>query len=305
MLTPLSLASSSQSHCYCGRFAPSPTGSLHFGSLLAAVGSYLHARHQRGRWLVRIEDVDLPRTIANADKWILQTLTQFGMVWDGEVRYQSQQNQSYQDALDTLQQQNLIFPCSCSRKRLAGQIYDGHCRQGMEKNGKNIDKPAIRLKVAAQTQSFNDVVYGRVQQNLATEVGDFIIRRRGGLFAYQLAVVVDDAEQGITDVVRGVDLLDSTPRQIYLQQLLHYPTPRYCHLPVVVDEHGHKLSKQQGAPAIAPNAQPVPLLYRCLVLLGQQPPSALQDSDLTTFWDWAIAHWSTARIPTTTELSTP
>ncbi|WP_353569870.1 tRNA glutamyl-Q(34) synthetase GluQRS [Candidatus Albibeggiatoa sp. nov. BB20] len=278
---------------YIGRFAPSPTGSLHFGSLVTAVGSYLHARQQNGRWLVRIEDLDSPRVVKGADKAILSTLHRFGMDWDGDIMYQSQRQLAYQHALDALTSLQLIYPCTCSRQRLKGQMYDGHCRQ----SSSIPNQPhALRVKVNTLLLHFFDNVQGEISQNMLTEIGDFIVKRKDGLFAYQLAVVVDDAEQGVTDVVRGCDLLDTTTRQLYLQQLLDFPRPNYTHLPVMLNAKGLKLSKQNHAPTI--DEQPIlPLLYQALAMLGQFPPADLINENIQIFWDWAIDNWSLDNVP--------
>ncbi|MEK7991604.1 MAG: tRNA glutamyl-Q(34) synthetase GluQRS [Thiotrichaceae bacterium] len=278
---------------YIGRFAPSPTGSLHFGSLVTAVGSYLHARQQDGRWLVRIEDLDTPRIIKGADKAILSVLHRFGMDWDGDIMYQSQRQLAYQDALDTLISLQLIYPCTCTRQRLKGKVYDAYCRQ----NTTIPNQPyALRVKVNTPTLQFSDNIQGDISQNMLTEIGDFIVKRKDGLFAYQLAVVVDDAAQGVTDVVRGCDLLDTTTRQLYLQQLLGFPQPNYTHLPVMVNADGLKLSKQNHAPTI--DNQPIlPLLYQALTMLGQSPPADLIHENLQIFWDWAIKHCSIDNVP--------
>lgn len=240
---------------YRGRFAPSPTGPLHLGSLVAAMASYLDAKAHHGRWLVRIEDVDFDRNVVGADHAILQTLRRCGMDWDEDVVWQSQRSAYYQAALEQLAAH--VFACSCSRKEIAdsriraglsdSQIYPGTCRSGIANNKL---ARAYRLRVpdgAAADIEFEDRLLGRQKQNLSTAVGDFVLKRADGFWAYQLAVVVDDALQGITDIVRGADLLDSSARQIYLQQLLGYPTPRYLHVPVVTNEVGDKLSKQTGA----------------------------------------------------------
>lgn len=240
---------------YRGRFAPSPTGPLHLGSLVAAMASYLDAKAHHGRWLVRIEDVDFDRNVVGADHAILQTLRRCGMDWDEDVVWQSQRNTYYQTALEQLAAH--VFACSCSRKEIAdsriraglsdSQIYPGTCRLGIANNKL---ARAYRLRVpdgAAADIEFEDRLLGRQNQNLSTAVGDFVLKRADGFWAYQLAVVVDDALQGITDIVRGADLLDSSARQIYLQQLLGYPTPRYLHVPVVTNALGEKLSKQTGA----------------------------------------------------------
>ena len=279
---------------YRGRFAPSPTGELHFGTLLAAVGSYLQAKVNQGEWLMRIEDVDTTRRVKNADTALLRALEGFGFEWDGEEVYQSQRTEHYEAALSTLAQKELIYPCTCSRKQLADEnVYAGHCRHHKLPLR---EEHALRLRVEDKTIIFNDRVVGEYQQQLATECGDFVIKRKDGLFAYQLAVVVDDAEQGISEVVRGVDLLNSTPRQIYLQQRLGYAQPDYLHLPLLIDEHGHKLGKSTGAAALS-LSQPVKYLHAALELLGQQPPAELAKDDLRTLWTWAIEHWDIQSIP--------
>lgn len=283
---------------YCGRFAPSPTGSLHFGSLVAAVGSYLEARTRGGDWRVRIEDVDTPRTVPGAADDILRTLEQFGLTWDGEILYQSHRSEAYRAALTTLEAQGNAYPCACSRREIAetggeGTIYPGTCRNGLPP-GKH--PRALRVRTDAHRIEFEDRVQGRLQQNLENTVGDFVVRRADGLTAYQLAVVVDDAAQGITDVVRGSDLLDSTPRQIYLQRLLGLPTPGYLHLPVACDARGEKLGKQTRAPAVSAQ-NPVLVLWEALNFLGQQPPKHLAHASLNEFWDWSLKNWDAARIP--------
>ena len=254
---------------YAGRFAPSPSGPLHFGSLVAALASWLDARAARGRWLVRIEDLDAPRTQPGAADEILRTLERLGLHWDGEVLYQSRRTGLYRDALERLRDRT--YWCSCSRREIAdsslgmaadgAQIYPGTCRGGVAP-GKT--PRALRLKAAGAVE-FIDRVQGRQTQILERDVGDFVLERADGQFAYQLAVVVDDAAQGITDVVRGADLLDSTPRQIYLQQVLGYPTPRYLHVPAAVNAAGEKLSKQTGASPVGS----APDLRRALAFLNQ------------------------------------
>jgi glutamyl-Q tRNA(Asp) synthetase len=230
---------------YRGRFAPSPTGPLHFGSLVAALGSYLDAKAHGGEWLVRIEDIDTPRTVPGAADDILRTLERFGLEWDGPVLYQSSRLEAYQAALERLS----VFPCGCSRKDV-GDRYPGTCRNGIQGR---VDMPSWRFRVPDQIVSFEDRRMGPQHQNVHDYVGDFVLKRADGLFAYQLAVVVDDAYQGITDVVRGEDLLDSTARQILLQRALGLPQPRYMHLPVVLNEAGQKLSKQTGATPLDPD----------------------------------------------------
>ncbi len=287
---------------YRGRFAPSPSGALHFGSLVCAVGSYLQARHQQGQWWLRIEDIDEPRSVAGAAEDILHTLEAYGFEWDGELWVQSQRKAIYAAVCEALQAAGHIFPCACTRKHIIAEArrlglpkgkYPGTCRAGLKAG----QQPrTLRLRVPDAVWAFEDLIQGGQQQNLWQEVGDFIIRRADGLFAYQLAVVVDDALAGITEIVRGSDLLDSTPRQLYLQQLLGYPQPTYVHLPVALDAQGRKLSKQTFA-APVDKQQPTAMLYTALAFLGQQPPPALQQENLPSLWQWAIEHWQLARVP--------
>ena len=292
---------------YIGRFAPSPTGPLHFGTLIAAVASYLQARSQQGQWLLRIEDVDTLRNVAGMSDEILRSLENFGFEWHGPVIFQTQRTEHYEDALQALSAINLIYPCTCSRKKLAEDpaaeagIYPGTCRG--RKTAANdagisaeIGQFALRIRVNTTTIEFKDRIMGKHKQNLDKDCGDFILKRRDGLFAYQLAVVVDDALQGVTEVVRGTDLLDSTPRQIYLQQQLGYDLPSYLHLPLVVNERQQKVSKSTGAPALDQN-QPTRALVSALRHLGQQPPTKLEQEDLASFWNWAIEHWDHQKIP--------
>jgi glutamyl-Q tRNA(Asp) synthetase len=280
---------------YRGRFAPSPTGPLHFGSLIAAIGSYLDARHHRGKWLVRIEDLDTPRTVKGAAGEILGTLEAFGLHWDEEIIYQSRRTAVYEKAFRRLEQAGAVYPCACSRREIADSallrgdelVYPGTCRGGMAK-GKTAR--AWRVRVDDASIIFSDRMQGSMAQDLATEIGDFIVLRADGMHAYQLAVVVDDAAQEITDVVRGADLLHSTPRQIYLQRLLGFGTPSYMHLPVVVNAQGEKLSKQTLAAPVGKN-DPVSTIFTALALLRQQPPMELQLGTVEQILDWAIANW--------------
>lgn len=280
---------------YRGRFAPSPTGPLHFGSMVAAIGSYLQARQRGGQWLVRIEDIDPLREPPGASDAILRTLEQFGLQWDGEVIHQSQRSAAYLEAIERLRRDGLLYYCRCSRSTLTrvgryGPIYPGRCRNRHEGDG------ALRVITHDDEIVFNDPLCGPFRQRLESEIGDFVIRRADGLFAYQLAVVVDDALQGITEVVRGSDLLDNTPRQIHLQRLLGYSTPDYIHLPIALNAQGQKLSKQSGAKAIA--AMPERgLILQVLTFLGQQPPAELVDATLAELWRWAIDHWRIDAIP--------
>ena len=341
---------------YRGRFAPSPTGPLHFGSLVAAVGSYLEAKTRDGEWLLRIEDLDPPREQPGAAGAILRTLEACGMGWDGEPSYQSRRKDAYRAALARLETQGRVYPCACTRREIAdshltfarsahdaplahasgrgaggegegnrdrahdaplarasgrgaggegqrngARIYPGTCRTGIARGR---TPRATRLRVDHGVIEFDDALQGRLRQELAAEVGDFVLLRADGLYAYQLAVVVDDAEQGITDVVRGADLLDSTPRQIYLQRLLGLPAPRYLHLPAAVNAAGEKLSKQTLAPPV--NARdPVPALVQVMAFLGQAPPAQLERASLCDFWDWALAHWSAQRVPHVRSLRAP
>jgi glutamyl-Q tRNA(Asp) synthetase len=286
---------------YRGRFAPSPTGPLHFGSLVAAVASYLEARTHNGQWLVRMEDLDRPREMPGAADAILHALEAFGFIWDGDVWYQSRRDSAYAQALQRLSDSGLIYPCGCTRKEIVdsavhgidGHVYPGTCRHGLAP-GKSAR--AWRLKTEDRIIAFEDVVQGPVSQNLAGDIGDFVLKRADGLYAYQLAVVVDDAEQGITHVVRGADLLDSTPRQIYLQRLLNFATPAYAHVPVAANADGEKLSKQTLAQALDVQ-NPVPQLWQALRFLGQRPDPALQQASRTTLWKHAEASWQLASIP--------
>lgn len=282
---------------YRGRFAPSPTGPLHFGSLIAATGSYLQARTQHGEWWVRIDDIDPPREVAGASDDILRTLECSGFEWDGAVQYQHTRHSRYAAAIAELQATGLAYPCSCSRKSLLDAGYQHHypglCRRGPLSTSA---PHSIRVLTEQAQVNYLDGLQGQQDWDLAQHGGDFIIQRADGLFSYQLATGVDDAEQGMTEVVRGSDLLDSTPRQIYLQQLLGLPSPAYLHLPVVLNADGQKLSKQTFA-------QPVKcrdgsqLIWNCLKFLGQAPPNELQHVSLGEIWEWALHHWQVGHIP--------
>ena len=285
---------------YRGRFAPSPSGPLHFGSLVSAVASYVDARHMRGEWLLRIEDIDPPREVPGSDKLIIETLEQFGFEWDGPIVWQSKRSDLYEQAIQHLHKSHLIYNCSCTRKSIiahglrgkTGMLYPGTCRDSAHsfKQGN-----AVRLKVDNTNTCFVDRVHGKQCQILDQDVGDFILRRSDLLWAYQLAVVVDDAEQNITHVVRGADLLDLTQRQIFLQQKLGYTTPDYIHHTLILNEEQTKLSKQTGAPALN-RKNPAAMLYQALNFLGQNPPIELEHSDLPSLWKWAITHWNVESI---------
>lgn len=285
---------------YRGRFAPSPTGPLHFGSLVAAVASYLQALANNGEWLVRIEDIDPPRETAGATDAILRALESHGFKFP-EPLLQSSQLELYDDVIKSLLQQGLAYHCSCSRKNLqananvgrAGVIYPGNCRQGIADNS----RPAIsvRIRTTNDLLSFKDALQGEQSCHLESEIGDFLIRRGDGLVAYQLAVVVDDNRQAITEVVRGTDLLDSTFMQIWLQQQLNLPAPRYMHIPVATGADGKKLSKQTGAPKLLPN-KPVKNIWQAFVFLGLNPDNRLQEATLDDAWDWGKEHWQPAGL---------
>jgi glutamyl-Q tRNA(Asp) synthetase len=274
---------------------------LHFGSLVAAVGSYADARAAGGEWLVRMEDVDVPRTVPGAADSILRTLERFGFAWAGPVVYQSRRDKHYLAAFERLRLDGRIYPCACTRREIAdsslgsdgARRYPGTCRQGVA-GGR--EARAWRLQVEPKEICFDDALQGRICQDVAAEAGDFIVRRADGLYAYQLAVVVDDAEQGVTHVVRGADLVESTPRQLLLQRSLGLASPEYLHLPAAIDANREKLSKQTRARSIEA-ARPQDALLAALGFLGQAPPAELRDADLDSLWRWAIEHWSRASLP--------
>ena len=292
---------------YKGRFAPSPTGELHFGSLVAAVGSYLQAKSQGGQWLIRIEDVDQTRTVPLSDQHILQTLEDFGFEWDGEIVYQSQRTVLYESYLEQLTANNLIYPCDCSRSKLKQNpennsktgVYPGYCRH---KVGQVTSPNALRCIINNEHLSFQDQIQGQYETQLDKECGDFIVRRRDGFIAYHLAVVVDDAEQGITNIVRGADLLTSTPQHLYLQQQLGLSQPEYAHLPIAMHDDGHKLSKShQDLPIHQLPATEI--LCSTLNFLNQSIPDNLQNSTLEEFWKWAIDNWDISKVSKSRELT--
>lgn len=294
---------------YRGRFAPSPTGPLHFGSLVAAVASWLDARAGHGEWLVRIEDVDAARTVPGAADAILRTLDAFGLEWDGEVLYQSRRTERYREALDRLRNSGWVFGCRCSRREIAdsalgrdgGRRYPGTCRGGLQ--GGTTPR-AWRVKVDPGVIRFEDRLRGSQRQDVEREVGDFVLMRADGFFAYQLAVVIDDADQGMTHIVRGADLLDSTARQIYLQRLLGLPQPAYLHLPVAVSAAGEKLSKQTRAPPVEPD-QAYHTLPSALAFLGYEVPTEIRGGGVAELLDWAWQHWSVKRLPADRAMCAP
>lgn len=283
---------------YRGRFAPSPSGPLHLGSLLAAVCSYCQARAAGGQWWLRIEDIDPPREQPGAAAAICQTLDEFGLHWDGPVQYQSQCTEQYADALQQLSDSGLLYACACSRKEIQAQSpaghYPGTCRQGIPA-GKS--PRSWRLRSASGQISFTDAIQGPQQYDVETQLGDFVLRRADGLYAYQLATAVDDAQQGMTQVVRGADLLESTPRQRYVQQLLGLTQPEYAHHPVILNSSGEKLSKQNLAPALD-RTQHRAQLHWVLRLLGQTPlPPLAEIAHSQELLAWAVRHWDLTKIP--------
>ncbi len=284
----------SQQHNYVGRFAPSPSGDLHFGSLVAALGSYLQARAQGGSWLVRIEDIDPPREVAGAAARILAVLDHYGLHWDGPIVYQSQRHEAYCATLDGLEQQGLSYYCTCTRSRVQqiGGFYDGHCRD----RHLPANDAAIRLRQTQPVYTFYDKLLGELPVEPALAAEDFIICRRDGLFAYNLAVVVDDAFQGVNEVVRGADLIESTVRQIALYQHLQQPIPGYLHLPLALNNEGNKLSKQNHVMPL-PDGDPRPVLVDALKFLRQPLPESWQDLDLPLLLRFSVEHWTLASIP--------
>ena len=279
---------------YIGRFAPTPSGHLHFGSLVAALASYLDARSVGGRWLMRMEDLDPPREEPGAQAAILKALESYGFEWDGEMVRQSDRHDAYAEVLNRLFSQGLAYACTCSRKQLEPYhgIYPGLCRNA----GHGTEDAAIRIRVPELDYHFIDRVQGEFHQHLGRDVGDFVIRRRDGLYAYQLAVVIDDIAQGVNAIVRGADLLDSTPRQLYLQELLGAPAPSYLHVPLITQPDGHKLGKSYRAPPLSPE-QARPLLLRALRALGQAAPEQLLELTPRALLVWAAQHWQVERIP--------
>lgn len=289
-----------------GRFAPSPTGALHFGSLIAAVGSYCLARRAGGRWLIRIEDLDAPRTVPGAAGEILSTLEALGFCWDDEIIWQSHRHDAYLAALERLRDQGLLYDCACSRKEILasaphpgeeGPVYPGTCRRGLPAGR---TPRALRIRVPERTIGFDDGVFGWFEQNLARAVGDFVLRRADGLFAYQLAVIVDDAASGINQVVRGADLLASTPRQIFLLESLGLPIPAYWHLPLALNADGSKVSKRAGETDKLLNCGGESV-RKALEWLGQPVPKELYAAPAKELLAWGTAAFDAGRIPAIAE----
>lgn len=287
---------------YIGRFAPSPSGPLHFGSLVSAVASYLDAKANHGQWLVRIEDIDPPREQPGAADLILKALEVYGLPWDEPVLFQSKRTELYQAALSNLLADGFSFYCTCSRRQLKDQpIYPGYCHDKAIPPG---DDHSIKIKTAQQKVIFDDLIQGIQQCQYGVDDGDFVVFRKDGLFAYQLAVTVDDAYQGITHIVRGSDLLGSTPKQCLLQQYLGYQTPAHAHHPVILKEDGSKLSKQTFAKPL-PLDKPAPLLLQALLALGQNPPSSLARASVNEIIDWGVNHWQLNSVPKVVEIPEP
>lgn len=290
---------------YIGRFAPSPSGPLHFGSLVAALGSYLQAKSQQGKWLVRIEDIDPPREVAGASDDILATLTAYGLIWDDEVIYQSQQSIHYEQVLASLKQQKLSYACACTRKMIKqqGGLYLGSCRDKQLTRKNN----ALRInisKLASPITHFFDQLQGDVTLDKQQGNEDFIVKRKDGLYAYNLAVVIDDINQGINEIVRGADLLSTTGKQISLYQLLGKKQPSYIHLPLVITKPGFKLSKQNHALAID-KKNPIPTLLQALDFLGHSVPDLVAKNSCGAILNWAIKNWSLHNVPKQTEIQQP
>ncbi|NVC93454.1 tRNA glutamyl-Q(34) synthetase GluQRS [Vibrio natriegens] len=283
---------------YVGRFAPSPSGPLHFGSLVAALGSYFQAKANHGAWLVRIEDLDPPREMPGATQAILQALQAYQLHWDGEVVYQSQRHHLYQAQIDTWLENGDAYYCQCTRKQIKqhGGFYPGTCRD------KNLKEGAIRLKMTKPIASFFDLKHGTIQipEQLVNE--DFIIKRRDGLFAYNLAVVLDDIDQGVTEVVRGADLIEPTGRQISLYQILGQPEVSYLHLPLAIDNNGNKLSKQNHATAIDID-NPKPALLKAMTFLGFDITEEIRASDIANILRWGCENWQLEQLPTEIEIT--
>ncbi|HEC28246.1 MAG TPA: tRNA glutamyl-Q(34) synthetase GluQRS [Gammaproteobacteria bacterium] len=290
-----------------GRFAPSPTGPLHAGSLVTAVASYLNAKSQQGKWLLRIEDLDPPREVPGATDAIISVLDQFGFEWDDEILYQGKRTDIYMQTLAQLDKENYLYSCACSRADIHasgiqtpyGVRYSGTCRNGLPegKTGRS-----IRLKTPDHDYSIDDLIQGYYAQNLQNDVGDFILRRADNYIAYHLATVVDDAIQHVTEIVRGSDLLESTPRQIYLQELLSFTPPQYTHIPVIVNASGEKLSKQTGAAPVN-TEKACQSLHRSLQYLGQDPPRSLAHASIGEIWAWAIGNWNLNNVVKQTSIT--
>ncbi len=276
-----------------GRFAPTPSGPLHFGSIIAALGSWLEARSRGGRWLLRIDDLDGPRVRPGADRSILHTLETFGLYWDGEVQYQSPFRELYQEAFERLREAGTLFPCACTRREVGGGPYPGTCRSGLRAGRK---ARSWRFRLPAGGVTLNDRLQACQRLDLAGSCGDFIVLRADGLHAYHLATVIDDARMGVTQVVRGADLLTATGCQRLLQEALALPEPDYAHLPVAVTEEGTKLSKREQSPAIDME-HPGTVLRQALGFLGHPPGPSLAGAPPALLLEWALENWSLQQVP--------
>ena len=283
-----------KNNSYIGRFAPTPSGPLHFGSIVAALASYLDARHNAGKWLLRIEDIDTPRVRTGADRQIINTLEMLGLEWDGAIIYQSKRLDFYEQALALLADGDLLYRCYCPRKITKGKPYSGTCKTLANQD----EKPhSLRVKTPDRPIIFDDIIQGCLAGRLNELTGDFILRRSDGLIAYNLAVVIDDAYQKITRVVRGADLLDTTFNQIYLQSILNQPTPAYAHHPLAIEDSGKKISKQDGATDVLAGVAPETVLLRALRFLGQSPNSKLAHVDKQEILAWGVTHWKIDAVP--------
>jgi len=278
---------------YRGRFAPTPSGPLHFGSIVTALGSYLDAKSNKGKWFVRIDDIDQSRKKFNADKIILNQLKQLGLIWDEPVVYQTQQINLYEIALKNLKNLKCVFPCDCPRNKIKNLVYPGTCRNKIAILNSN---HSIRIRIDNSKISVADRLQGFYTQSIESEIGDFIIKRADGHFAYHLATVIDDNDQNITNIVRGFDLLESTPRQIFLQKKLGYKLPAYLHLPIVIDSTGKKISKADGNTASL-LSNPAMILVNALRFLGHYPPDEMENANIKAILDWSIENWNIELLP--------
>jgi glutamyl-Q tRNA(Asp) synthetase len=292
--TARSLSGATPAPPYVGRFAPTPSGDLHLGSLYTAAASYLDARAHGGRWLLRIEDLDRPREIAGSAASITRTLERFGFEWDGPITRQSERGELYEGALAGLKEAGLTFACSCSRSQLEDELlYPGTCRNRPPAAG---TQTAVRVRTEPGHITFKDRIQGMYRQDVAAAVGDFILKRRDQIVAYVLSVVVDDAAQGVTHIVRGADLLDNTPRQVYLQRLLRLAEPNYAHVPVLTEANDAKLAKSRRSVRVSAES-PLPQLFSVFSLLGLTPPPELGAAGIRESWAWAMAEWSIEKVP--------
>ncbi len=304
------MGSETMSQPYRGRFAPTPSGPLHFGSMIAAIGSYCDARASGGIWQVRIDDIDTPRVVHGAADDILRTLEAYALEWDGRPVFESRNRDAYHGALHSLRAAGHVFACSCSRREVSeaglagpeGAVYPGTCRNGL-RPGRPVR--SLRLRIEGESNiGFADALQGPVSQDLAAQVGDFVVYRADGIFSYHLTCVVGDAHQSVTDVVRGADLIDSTPRQIYLQRLLGLPTPSYLHLPVATDNRGEKLSNQTRATPVDV-VRAGQTIHAVLTVLGQRPPAELANWPATDAIAWAVNNWRRENLPAAAAIELP